>query len=71
MRLELIPQAIEDIVWIEQGVIIIPSVRNDPLAIGADISSSGQEYPARAFRSAALFPVSRNSVFSPARERIR
>jgi len=37
--LELIPAAMADIVWMEQGAITIPSVRKDPLASLAPISS--------------------------------
>jgi len=38
-RLELIPLAMADMVWIEQGAITIPSVWKDPLASFAPISS--------------------------------
>jgi hypothetical protein len=43
IKLELIPQAIADIVWMEQGVMIIPLDRKDPLAKGAAMSSRGHE----------------------------
>jgi len=57
-RFDVIPYAIDDIVWIEQGAIIIPSVPKDPLASGAEISSTGQEKSTSALRSAAFLPVS-------------
>ena len=38
-RLELTPAAIADMVWMEHGAIIIPSVRNEPLANLHPISS--------------------------------
>ena len=38
-RFELIPPAIADMVWIEHGATIIPSVLNEPLARRHPISS--------------------------------
>ena len=67
IRLEVIPCAIEDIVWIEQGDITIPSVRKDPLASGAEMSSIGHEKSASNFKSEAFLPVSKKRVFSPER----
>jgi hypothetical protein len=41
MRFELIPEAIEDMVVIEQGAMTIPEVTNDPLASRQPTSSGG------------------------------
>jgi hypothetical protein len=54
----------------EQGATTIASTGKDPLASGAEISSTGQEKFARDFKSAAFLPVSRKRVFSPERLRI-
>src|ERR1700733_12144531 len=60
-----------DIVWIEQGAITIPEVRKEPLASRQPISSGGYVQVARARKSAADFPSSRNAVRSPERERTK
>lgn len=40
IRLEVTPLAISDMVRMEQGAIIIPSARNEPLAQDAEMSSN-------------------------------
>ncbi len=70
-RLEVIPPAIADIVWMEQGATTMASMALEPLARRAPISSNGYQKCANLRASAASFPVSRNSVFSPDFDRIR
>ena len=41
IRFELIPEAIADMVWMEQGAITIPEVTKEPLASRQPISSGG------------------------------
>src|SRR6185295_6863289 len=55
----------------EQGAIIMPSVRKEPLARREPISSKGYQQSARFLKSERLLPNSRNAVRSPERETIR
>ena len=71
IRFELIPAAIDAIVWMEEGAMIIPSVGNDPLASLQLMSSTGYQQSASARRSAADFPISRKTVRSPDRDKMR
>ena len=52
------PEAISDIDRIEHGATTMPMVRNEPLEIGAAISSMAWAVPARALTSAIFSSVS-------------
>ncbi len=70
-RLDVMPAAMEDIVCIEQGAITIPAVWNEPLASAEEISSTGYEWVASAFKSPRSLPVSKYNVLSAERVAIK